>query len=76
MESEGRPEIHALVGFYCEPYGLITKPRWMSLEEAVDFSRFGFVVLVDPQDERDLAMYERLERATAPQPKTKWFDRS
>lgn len=73
MQYEGRPHLHALVAKFCAPFGLLDEPRVMPLEDAVDYQRFGWWVLVDPQDERDLAMYERLERAT--QPKKKWFAR-
>ncbi len=74
MEYESRPHLHALVAFFCAPFGLMSEPKVMPLEDAVDYARFGFVVLVDPQDERDLAMWEILERSS--KPRTKWFERS
>lgn len=57
-----RPILHALVGFYCPPFGLIRRPLLVPLEDAVDYKRFGYIVLVDPADERELAGYERLLR--------------
>ena len=75
MEYESKPHLHALVAFYCPAVGLLTEPKVMPLEDAVDYARFGFTVLVDPADERDLAMWERLQRAVAtPNPK-RWFER-
>ncbi len=68
MEHEARPALHALVAFWSDPFGLVSEPRVMPLEDAVDYLRFGFAVLVDPEDERDLAMFERLERATQTKP--------
>lgn len=58
-----RPRLHALVGWYREPYGLIGDGHYVSLEDAVDYHRFGASVLVDPADEYALAAYERAERA-------------
>ena len=72
MPYESKPHLHALVAFWCAPFGLMDDPRVMPLEDAADYARFGWAVLVDPQDERDLAMWERLERASAP--KRRWFD--
>ena len=74
MLYEGRPRISCLVAFYCAPFGLLTEPKVMPLEDAADYARYGFVVLVDPQDQQDLAMWEILERTTTA-PRRKWFDR-
>ena len=43
----------------------------MPLEDAVDFARFGFCVLVDPQDQEDLTRWEQVQRAASPR---KWFE--
>lgn len=86
MDSE-RPVVRALVCCFSPAFGVVGKrgldpdgvpdprgwPRVVTLEEAVNYALAGFAVLVDPADERDLAMYERLERATTPR-KT-WFER-
>ena len=60
-----RPKLHGLVCYFSPVFGCVTVPQVMPLELAVDYQRAGFAVLVDPADERDLAMYERLERAIA-----------
>jgi hypothetical protein len=62
MRYETRPRLTALVGFFAPPHGVITKMRILPLEEAVGFVRFGFTILVDPADERDLATWEREQR--------------
>ena len=72
-----RPVIRALVGYFSPAFGLLTVPRIVTLEEAADYARVkDWIVLVDPRDERDLAMHERLERAIAKQAKPKWLERS
>ena len=64
MDIDRRPAIRCLVCFPIE-----ADPDWwtesaiVSLELAAELQTKGYVVLVDPQDERDLAMYERLVRA-------------
>ena len=63
MEPLARPILHALVCYFSPAFGCVSEPRVMPLEEAIDFQRVGFAVLMDPEDERDLAMHERLERA-------------
>ena len=68
-----RPPLHALVGYFCEPFGLLDEPRVMTLEDAADYARFGWTVFVDPQDQEDLARWEQLHRAL--HPKKKWFER-
>lgn len=74
---DSRPILHALVAWYSPAFGVLGDPTlWpkvMPLEDAVDYARAGAVVLVDPQDERDLAMHERLLRAVAPR-RRKWFE--
>lgn len=74
MEYEERPKLRALVAYFCAPFGLLTVPKLMPLEDAVDHAKYGAVVLVDPQDERDLAMWERLQRSLQPKRKP-WFAR-
>ena len=70
-----RPILRCLVAFAVEP-----NPDWytdaavVSLELAAELKERGWMVLLDPQDERDLAMYERFERATKTTPKKKWFE--
>jgi len=64
MEHESRPKVTALVAYFCPPFGCVTEPRVMPLEDAADFAQFGFAVLVDPQDEADLVRYEQLQRVT------------
>ena len=78
-----RPVIRCLVCWFSPVFGVIDVsdaipderawPKVVSLEEAADLARAGFSVLVDPQDERDLAMYERFMRSCA---SPKWFERS
>lgn len=63
MEIDDRPHLHCLVGFMSPAFGLIGEPKVMPLEDAIDYARFGFTILVDPADERDLAMYENRQRA-------------
>lgn len=58
-----RPILHALVCYFSPAFGLCSDPRVMPLEEAVDFQRVGFVVLVDPGDESDLARWEQIQRS-------------
>lgn len=60
-----RPQLHALVGWYEEPFGLI-RSKIVSLEVAVDYQKFGAWVLIDPDDEQQLATYERQQRSYAP----------
>lgn len=55
-----------------EPEGW-SSAAFVSLEVAAELSAKGYIVLIDPQDERDLAMHERLERAMAQEPKRKWY---
>ena len=76
MEYESRPHLHALVAFVDPDFGIIrTDPKMMPLEDAVDFARYGFVILLDPQDEQDLAMWERLQRALAQPKRRAWYAR-
>ena len=74
MIDDDRPHLHCLVAYVSPVFGLVSEPRVMPLEDAVDYAHAGFAVLVDPQDERDLAMYERLERA-APRKSKVWYRR-
>lgn len=58
-----RPALTALIAYWLVPYGFLTKPRVVSLEVAADFSRHGWTVLVDPQDEEDLVRWEQATRS-------------
>jgi hypothetical protein len=62
MLSDLRPVLHALIGWYAEPMGLIGTAKIVTLEEAIEYQQFGAWVLVDPIDEIDLATYEREHR--------------
>lgn len=79
MDADERPVLHALVCYWSDVFGIIGDahdwPKVMPLEDAIDYARAGFAVLVDPQDERDLAMHERLERAVEQQRSKKWYER-
>lgn len=70
MDPDERPKIRALVA-HSTTDGLFTEPRVVSLEQAVDYARYGFVVLIDPADECDLATWERHQRSGG----VKWFER-
>jgi hypothetical protein len=72
--AEGRPVLHALVGFFSPVFGLCNTPRMMPLEDAVEYQRLGFVVFVDPQDESDLARWEQIQRAYVQQPRRSWLN--
>ena len=58
-----RPHLHALVAFFSPVFGLVSDPRVMPLEDAVDYQTAGFIVLVDPQDQEDLARWEQVQRS-------------
>ena len=77
METDDRPRLHALVAWFSPTFGVLGDPLvWpnvMPLEDAVDYALAGAVVLVDPQDEQDLAMYERLVRAMGGRPRRTWL---
>lgn len=62
MDSD-RPILHALVAYLSPVFGLVSEPRVMPLEEAVDFARAGFAVIVDPQDQSDLQRWEQVQRS-------------
>ena len=78
MDVDERPHLHGLVAWWSPAFGVLGNPMiWpkvMPLEDAVDYARAGAIVLVDPQDERDLAMHERLIRSIARQRATKWSE--
>lgn len=67
-----RPAIRCFVSFPLRE-DLWTDPAIVNLELAAELNARGYMVLVDPADERDLAMWERLQRAVQP-PKRKWFE--
>lgn len=64
VSTHERPSIRALV---CYPVGAEpecwTDAAFVSLELAADLHTKGYLVLVDPQDERDVVMYDRLLRS-------------
>ena len=60
MDAPDKPPIRALVGIM-GPAGLAWD-KLVSLEEAVLYHELGVLVLVDPQDEADLATWERQQR--------------
>ena len=69
-----RPGIRALVSYPMTPDPVMwTDAGVVSLELAAELQTRGYMVLVDPADERDLAMWERLQRAAPP--KRKWFEK-
>lgn len=76
METDAKPHLHALVAWFSPAFGLIGEPKVMPLEDAINYARVGFVFLVDPADERDLAMYENRERAVQSMAARKRFDRT
>lgn len=57
-----RPRLSAIVAFFSPVFGLVSEPRIMPLEDAIDYQRVGFTVLVDPGDEADLVRWEQLQR--------------
>lgn len=73
METNDRPCLHALVAYFSPGFGLLTEPKVLPLDDAMDYRHYGFTILVDPMDERDLATWERYQRAT--QSSRKWWDR-
>lgn len=72
-DRTGAPHLHALVAYFSPAFGLCSQPRVMPLEDAVDFQKAGFVVLVDPGDEEDLVRWEQIQRSRTP--KRRWLDR-
>lgn len=80
METDETPHLHALVAWFSPAFGILGDPlvwpKVMPLEEAVDFATAGAVVLVDPADEYDLAMYENRQRAVRDMAARRRFDRT
>ena len=75
VTMQGRPVLHALISFPIRPEPETwTAGAVVSLEVAAEMKGKGYIVLVDPQDERDLAMYERLLRAVEQHGKKKWYE--
>jgi hypothetical protein len=55
-----KPTIRALIAWpRLHGHVFLSKQQTVTLEEAVDYKRLGFAVLVDPADERLLAEWER-----------------
>lgn len=75
--ADERPRLHALVSLPLrqEPEWW-TAPALVSLELALELKEVGGYMIVgpDPQDERDLAMYERLVRAVEKHRHKKWYE--
>jgi len=63
METRDRPVIHVLVAYFSPAFGVISAPRLMPLEDAVDYARYGFTVIPDPFDLEDLTRYEQILRS-------------
>ena len=81
METDDHPPaLHALVAWFSPVFRILGDPlvwpKVMPLDEAVDFAIAGAVVLVDPADERDLAMHENRQRAVQRMAARQWFDRT
>jgi hypothetical protein len=64
---DDRPVLHCLVAFVSPAFGLCSEPRVMPLEDAADYARFGFSVIVDPQDQSDLQRWEQIQRSLVQQ---------
>lgn len=70
METD-RPALHCFVA-YPITSELFTEPALVSLDVAYEMREKGYVVVgPDPQDEIDLASFERSQRVTK-----KWFEAS
>lgn len=63
MFDEDRPSIRALIGWLL-PGGdvILSQQNTIPLEDAPLYQKWGFVILVDPADESDLASWEREHR--------------
>lgn len=57
-----RPVVHAVVGYITE-YGVASQPTVKTLDEAEEFARVGFYVMVDPFDMEDLTRWEQIQRS-------------
>jgi hypothetical protein len=57
------------VAYFSPAFGLMTEPRLVCLEEAADYHKLGYAVLVDPVSEIEFATWERSQRS-------RWFRRS
>ena len=66
MDVHEKPVIRALVGIF-GPTGLAWW-KLVTLEEAARYHELGVMVLVDPQDEADVATWERYQRLVASWP--------
>ena len=62
--SDPKPAVRAIAA-YMLPYGdvVLSKLPTVTLEEAEEFHRLGWAVLIDPADEADLAKWEQTQRA-------------
>jgi hypothetical protein len=73
LVAHDKPRLRALVAFDLHD-GCFTDSAFVGLDLAAELAAKGYAVLVDPQDERDLAMWERLNRIAPP--KRRWFDQA
>lgn len=61
--SNPRPKIRCLVAFPMKDgHVWPLKPNVVTLVEAVAYKKLGYAVLVDPEDEAELARWEQLHR--------------
>lgn len=77
MEMDDRPVLRCFVSL---PIGddpdEWTEPALVSLALAEELQQRGYIIVgPDPQDERDLAIYERFLRASQTKVKKVWFER-
>jgi hypothetical protein len=70
--DDPRPTLRALVGYYLEPFGLVSFPDLWSLEDAAALHSLSsnFAVFVDPETEIELAAWERRHRPVY----KRWYD--
>ena len=71
---DDRPTLRALVSYPVEAHpDWYSDPALVSLELAAELHTRGYMVLIDPADERELTMWE-MERRSMKQPNRKWFE--
>ncbi len=61
--DDGRPRLHALVGWFLPDGDVIVKKQPVLLEDAADYARMGWAVVVDPSDQAHLARWLQLNRS-------------
>ena len=72
MDGTDRPVLLCLVAYDALPYALMVRRKPVPLDEAVEWQRAGWHVLVDPETEEALVRYEQAQRAMR---KPTWFGR-